>query len=346
MPMKDHLLWVIMRPAALLLVAFFLTACGQDAKPRVIGFTGLTMGTSYTLKWVAQDTSQVESVRQQAEQVLAQINQSMSTYIPDSELSRLNQRQDASAQTVSSSLFEVLALSQAVSQQTAGAFDITVGPLVNLWGFGPDGRVIKAPDGQQIDQLKPRIGHRRVQLDSGLQQVQKPVGMYLDLSAIAKGYAVDRLAALLIERGVESYLAEIGGELRAKGVKPDGQAWRIAVESPVAGERAIQRIIEVKDVGIATSGDYRNYFEEQGVRFSHTIDPATGRPISHKLASVTVLRPTCAEADALATAFMVMGDERAYQFALEHAISALFIVKSEAGFTEKQTPGFAEYIVE
>ncbi|MEH6575752.1 MAG: FAD:protein FMN transferase [Amphritea sp.] len=344
--MRDHLVQVFMRPAALLLAALFLTACGQDAKPRVIGFTGQTMGTSFTLKWVVQDISQVDDIRQEAEQLLAQINQSMSTYISDSELSLLNSSQDSSAVPVSNELFEVLSLAQAVSHNTQGAFDITVGPLVNLWGFGPDGRVIKAPDPQQISLLKNTVGYQRIQLNSDLQQLSKPAGMYMDLSAVAKGYAVDKLAGLLVARGIENYLAEIGGELRAAGLKPDGVSWRIAVESPISGKRSIQRIIEVVDIGIATSGDYRNYFEQDGVRFSHTIDPANGRPISHKLASVTVLRPTCAEADALATAFMVMGEDEAYRYALDNDISAMFIVKNGDGFIEKTSPGFTQYIVE
>lgn len=216
---------------------------------------------------------------------------------------------------------------------------------MNLWGFGPEGRIVKAPDPQALEQLRTRVGYHYLTLESATRKATKSAELYVDLSAIAKGYGVDVLAALLEQHGVKNYLVEIGGELRTLGVKPGNLPWRIAIESPTEGERTVQRVVSVSGVAVATSGDYRNYFEEQGIRYSHTIDPATGKPITHKLASVTVLMPTCAEADALATAFMVMGEQAAYEFALEHKIEAFFIVKSSEGFNELMTPGFEQRLV-
>lgn len=344
---------VIIRLAASLLAVLFLTACEKTPEPTVVGFAGGTMGTSYSVKWLAADVAESEKVKQQiaelnaaADLLLIEVNQSMSTYIADSELSLLNRAKGDVQQQISQPLFNVLQLSQDISRASRGAFDVTVGPLVNLWGFGPDGRVTKAPEQSVIDELRSKVGFQRITLDTENVSVSRSEGVYIDLSAVAKGYGVDRLAQLMDANGVMNYLVEIGGELRAKGLKLNSEPWLIAIESPVSGQRAIQRIIGVRDIAVATSGDYRNYFEENGVRFSHTIDPSNGRPINHKLASVTVLRPSCAEADALATAFTVMGELKAYEYAIANGIDAMFIVKSDTGFIEKQTPGFATYLVE
>ncbi len=330
-------------PAAMLLAIFLLVGC-QKSIDEVRTVQGLTMGTSYSVKWVSKD-DETQAIQRGVQKVLADINSSMSTYIDSSELSRLNQSESLDWEPVSSSLFDVLRLSTHLSEKTEGAFDVTVGPLVNLWGFGPEGRVINAPDQSRIAAEKQRIGYTHISLNPIQQQVRKAIpDLYIDLSAVAKGYAVDMVASHLESKGIHRYLVEIGGELRAKGLKPAGKHWRIAIESPQSDTRAVQRIINVKDISIATSGDYRNYFEEEGVRFSHTIDPLTGKPITHKLASVTVLASTCAEADALATAFMVMGVDRAHQYALQNGINAFFIRKTDTGFEEVYTPGFRKYL--
>ncbi|GGO80520.1 FAD:protein FMN transferase [Marinobacterium nitratireducens] len=304
------------------------------------------MGTTFSVKWVSNDPGSVERIAPKLEQSLAAVNQSMSTYMEDSELSVLNREPAGSVTEVSEGLFQVLSLSQRISESSDGAFDVTVGPLVNLWGFGPDGRITHAPEQAEIDRIRAHTGYRKLHLDPNGRKVTRDAALYVDLSGIAKGYGVDELARVLEGEGVDSYLVEVGGELRARGTKPDGSPWRIAIESPVAGERDVQRIIEVHEIGVATSGDYRNYFEENGIRFSHTIDPATGRPISHKLASVTVLSPTCAEADGLATMFTVMGAERGFQYAVDNGVAAFFIVKSDEGFVERMTPAFEPYLTE
>lgn len=334
-------------PAAQLLAILFFVAlvsgCG-DQSIEVKSHQGLTMGTTYTVKWVA--ASNADLVEPKAiNQVLLDINQAMSTYIDDSELSLINQLPVGGSVDLSPELLFILKKSQQISQRSSGAFDITVGPLVNLWGFGPDGRIIKSPSDDEIAAIQDRIGYSYLELNGN--SLTKTRDSYIDLSAIAKGHGVDAVAHLLERLGIESYLVEIGGELRAKGLKPNGSQWKIAIESPADGfDRAVQKIIAVKNIGIATSGDYRNYFEEDGVRFSHTINPTTGKPITHKLASVSVLMPTCAEADAYATALLVMGEEEAYDFAMEHGIAAFMIIKTSEGFAEQMTPGFKKYLVQ
>lgn len=337
---KYYLRW----PAALLLAVFVLTGCTQSPREQVIGFNGLTMGTSFSLRWVDTRTERVDELRPRVEAMLAEINQQMSTYIEDSELSRFNQAPAGTRMRVSPQLAEVITQALQISELSRGAFDVTVGPLVNLWGFGPNGRIMKAPSAASVEAMRQRIGYHNISID-GL-ELSKRGDQYVDLSAIAKGYGVDQLAALLEDAGIHNYLVEIGGELRLAGHKPDGSNWRIAIESPVAGERDVERIISASDIGIATSGDYRNYFEENGQRFSHTLDPRTGYPITHRLASVTLLRERCSEADALATTLMVLGDEAGYDFALEQGLAAFFIIKQGDGFIEKMTPAFADYLQE
>lgn len=345
--MSEISIQMIKRPAALLLAASFLLLAlisGCSKQPQIVSHQGLTMGTSFTVKWVSSSAAVDEKLPAQIDQLLVEVNNSMSTYQKDSELSRINQMTAGESVMLSEGLAEVLNKALEISHSSAGAFDVTVGPLVNLWGFGPDGRVIRAPAEEEIVQLRQRVGYHYIKLSG--KQLNRERNVYIDLSAIAKGYGVDKVAELLEAAGVTAYLVEVGGELRARGSKPDGSHWKIAIEAPVVGERKVQRIMKVKDVGIATSGDYRNYFEENGVRFSHTIDPSTGKPISHTLASVTVLATDCATADALATAMMVLGPDRAESYAEQQGVEVLLIIKSGDGFIEKMTPGFKDYLVE
>ncbi|MDX2422567.1 MAG: FAD:protein FMN transferase [Amphritea sp.] len=336
----------IKRPAALLLAALFmlLALSGCSNEPEIVAHHGPTMGTSFSVKWVSSDASVDATLPAQIDQLLVDINHSMSTYQDDSELSRINQMPAGESVMLSKGLTQVLKQALEISHSSGGAFDVTVGPLVNLWGFGPDGRIIRAPADADIQALRQRVGYHYINLSG--QQLTRERNVYIDLSAIAKGYGVDKVAELLETAGITAYLVEIGGELRARGTKPDGSHWKIAIEAPVSGERQVQRIIKVNNIGIATSGDYRNYFEEDGIRFSHTINPVTGKPINHKLASVTVLAKDCATADALATAMMVLGPDKAEAYAEEQGVEALMIIKSDEGFVEIMTPGFANYLVE
>lgn len=342
--MLIFLSYIFKRPAALLLaVLFFSVGCSEQNK--IHSVSGSTMGTTYTVKWVATESEDVDRLKRLFDRELKAVNMSMSTYISDSELSLFNTQAVNQWVEVSSELAELISVSQTISNETDGQFDITVGPLVNLWGFGPDGRVSKAPSDDEIALLRKRVGFAHINVELEPPRLKRNVDAYVDLSAIAKGYGVDVLANILEKQGVDNYLVEIGGELRLKGVKPDSAAWLIAIEAPDTSGRSIQTIIQPGDAGMATSGDYRNYFEENGVRYSHTINPETARPITHKLASVTVLAENCALADAYATALLVMGEVEGMKFAQSKGLDAYFIVKTEQGFTSQYTDGFEKYFV-
>ena len=313
-----------------LLAVFVLAGCSDLSKKQLVGFDGSTMGTSYSLRWVAKDDRQLAEIQQAAEERLALINQQMSTYISESEVSRFNAL-SSGEMPVSAELAGLVQRSQAISEQTGGAFDITVGPLVSLWGFGPEGRVVSTPSADKIASLRTRVGYHKLRVNQNPPSISKPTNLQIDLSAIAKGYAVDQLASLLVGKGINNYLVEIGGEIKLSGNKPNGESWRIAIEAPLTAERVAQQVLPISNIAMATSGDYRNYFEENGVRYSHTINPLTGAPIKHALVSVTVLHPSCADADALATALMVMGNKEGVEFAKRHDLAAYFLIKAQGG---------------
>ncbi|GAB4265145.1 MAG: FAD:protein FMN transferase [Methylomicrobium sp.] len=304
------------------------------------------MGTSYSVKAsYLPEQIHSEQLKADIEALLEWINDRMSTYRQTSELSVFNANRSVDWQPVSQALYDVLDSALKISERTNGAFDITVGPLVNLWGFGPDPATFKAPPDETIREQMTRVGFRHVQLRKEPLSVKKSLpDLYLDLSAIAKGYGVDQVGQLLEKQGITDYLVEIGGELRLRGHKPDGSAWRIAIEKPSPDQRMIQKIVPVTDVAMATSGDYRNFFEYEGVRFSHTIDPRTGRPISHNLASVTILSESTMLADAWATAFMVLGADEGFRLAESENMAVLFIVKTNEGFDEISTTAFKQYL--
>jgi len=324
-----------------LLAVFVLAGCSESAKKQLVGFDGSTMGTSYSLRWVAKDDRQVAEIQQAVEERLALINQQMSTYAPESEVSRFNTLRSGEM-PVSAELAGLVQRSQAISEQTDGAFDITVGPLVNLWGFGPEGRVVSAPSSDAIASLHTRVGYQKLGVSQDPPLLTKATNLQIDLSAIAKGYAVDQLASLLLAKGINHYLVEIGGELKLSGNKPNGESWKVAIEAPLTTERSAKHVLPISNIAMATSGDYRNYFEEDGVRYSHTINPLTGAPIKHALVSVTVLHASCADADALATALMVMGDKKGVEFAKRHDLAAYFLIKAQEG-TEFESVATAKF---
>ena len=302
------------------------------------------MGTSYNIKASKLPESiGPKEINRQVKELLDKVNGQMSTYQKDSELSLFNQNTSTDWLPVSSELYEVIKESIKISQLSNGLFDVTVGPLVNLWGFGPEEMTANPPDEAVVKEKLNQIGYHRLRLKDGGLFVKKDIpGLYVDLSGIAKGYGVDQVGLLLERLGIVDYMVEIGGEIRVKGKNKKGQPWQIAVEKPVAEKRVIEKVLAITDTGMATSGDYRNYFEVDGVHFSHTIDPRTGRPINHKLASITILSDTSMEADGLATAIMVMGPDEGYQFAEQNHIAAFFIIKSDKGFDEKMSTAFAK----
>ncbi len=330
---------------SLITLVIILSACfpSNPSNKTEVLLQGRTMGTSYNIKVVAtQEQLDELKLQQQIDEALKQVNQAMSTYIPSSEISQFNQSNSTEAIEISAGFARVLAESIRIGELTQGKLDVTVGPLVNLWGFGPEQRPETVPNDKLLQETRKRIGLSNILLE-GNQLSKKIPALYIDLSTIAKGYGVDIVAELIEANGFFNYLVEIGGELRVKGFKSTGELWAIAIEKPVSNERSVQEIIIPKDNAVATSGDYRNYFEAGGERFSHIIDPATGKPIKHNLVSVTVIHPSSMTADGLSTALMVMGMEQGLAFAKDHDIAALFISKRENGFDEHFTVKFKQY---
>jgi FAD:protein FMN transferase len=326
---------------ALLGLAFFVS-CSHP--PQQLAISGETMGTTYHVRYVsANPQHNPERVKEAVDAVLVQVNARMSTYDPNSELSRFNQRLQTTPVVISRALEQVLRRALEIAVESDGALDVTVGPLVNLWGFGPQARLEKVPTDAELAAIRERVGYQLLTLEN--HQISKQVPeLYVDLSTIAKGYGVDRVALLLEQLEIQNYLIEIGGEMRMKGSKPGAEPWRIAIEKPISTERSVQRVVELADAAVATSGDYRNYYERDGVRFSHIIDPHTGKPIQHNLVSVTVITSNCMDADAYATALTVMGPQRALEFAEQKQLAVLLITREEDGFKEHTSTAFARYL--
>ncbi|GAA3978484.1 FAD:protein FMN transferase [Allohahella marinimesophila] len=297
--------------------------------------SGPIMGTRYSVKWSGKAFPEADAV------ILAElerINSLMSTYDPESELSRFNNSPVGEWYTVAADTLATLKVSQEVYQASKGALDVTVGSLVNLWGFGPQGRITREPSQAAIDAAQAGSGFDKLDIDAEQSRIRKTSDIYVDLSAVAKGYAVDEVAEVLENEDIDDYLVDIGGELRMSGLKPDGSQWRIAIEAPKVEVREIFEVFSFEKAAIATSGDYRNYFEEDGVRYSHTIDPRTGRPIQHALVSVSVVTQRCAVADAWATALMAVGPETAKALSRSHNLAVLLIMKGKEGFDTWTSP--------
>lgn len=334
----------------IVILSISITACfpSNNSPKSEILLQGRTMGTTYNIKVVATP-EQVTNLKlqQKIDEVLKQVNQEMSTYIPNSEISLFNKSNSKGNFEISNGFARVLKESIRLGELSEGKLDITVGPLVNLWGFGPEQRPEKAPNDELLELTRTRIGLKNLHL-AGNQLSKDIPDLYVDLSTIAKGYGVDVVAELIEANGMTNYLVEIGGEMRLKGFKHTGELWAIAIEKPIldpSGEqRAVHQIIIPKDNAVATSGDYRNYFEADGQRFSHIIDPATGKPIDHNLVSVTVIDPSSMTADGLSTMLMVMGAKEGMAFAIKNNLAALFISKTEHGFSEQFTVKFKQYL--
>lgn len=306
---------------------------------------GPIMGSRYSVKWAGKQLGKnQDDADRMVLSELERINLLMSTYDPASELSRFNTSSPGEWFAVDRDVMNTLQVATDVSAASEGALDITIGKLVNLWGFGPEGRMSHEPGKAEIDGARALTGHDKLILDPENLQIRKTADIYVDLSSTAKGYAVDVIAELLERHGITDYLVDIGGELRMSGTKPDGVGWRIAVETPRPDSREIFQVFSFDKAAIATSGDYRNYFEENGHRFSHTIDPETGRPITHKLVSATVIAERCDFADAWATALTVLGPEAAKTHAEREGLAVMLIVKEGEEFVPWRSPVLEEML--
>jgi len=314
----------------------------------MIELSGPTMGTYYSVKVVRPPPGLTrEGLQQGVDGVLQGVNRQISTYDPESELSRFNRSSSTEWVEVSPGLLGVVAEGQRTSGLSEGAFDITVGPLVNLWGFGPDPKTDRVPADQAIEQARQRVDYQRLWSRAEPPALRKErADLYLDLSALGEGYGADRVAEYLIGRGATDFMVAVAGAIRVQGHNAKGSPWAIAIEEPTPGKRAVQRIIQITGEGLSTSGDYRNYFEQDGKRYSHEIDPRTGRPIEHRLASVTVVSASAMRADALATALMVLGEERGVALAEAQGLAALFIVRTAEGFREQSSRAFGRYLAQ
>jgi len=329
-----------MKALALCLSLSLCAACTQA--PNVVQVTGNTMGTQFNVTLAGSDAD-IDFLQQEIEASLDAVDRMMSTYRPDSEISRFSASVSTAWQQVSPDFCISVENALAVSALTSGAFDITVGPLVNLWGFGPGKSIDNPPTDADIKRMLSAVGYEHLQADCTQPALKKDiVELVLDMSAFGKGYAADRVAEWLEENGFANYLVEVGGELRVSGHNASGKMWAVGIEAPLTDQRSAYTVIRLTDAAVATSGDYRNYFESDGQRYSHTIDTRTGKPVTHSLASVTVVDNSGYRADALATALLVMGPEKAMALARQEKLAALFLFRSVAGIDEVATPEFEE----
>jgi thiamine biosynthesis lipoprotein len=336
--------WVLL---AVLAAASVATYLGRREAPRTPArLEGRTMGTTWSVLLDGpRDEARLVALRAELEALLARVNASMSTYDATSELSRFNAQDGAEAVQLSPQLARVMADALDVYRASGGAFDVTVGPLVDAWGFGARDRPAQALTDAEVAVLLEAVGSDKLQLDGAWLTKRHP-RLRVDLSAIAKGDAVDQLSELLVSLGEPNHLVDVGGELRARGRNQQGEAFRVGIEEPDASRRAVRLAVKLDNRAIASSGNYRNFFELDGQRYAHTIDPRTGRPVRHPLLAVSVLHERCALADAWATALMAAGPERAWALALERRLDALLLVEGPGGRVEERaTPGFSAVLV-
>lgn len=339
--------------AALLGACVLFSGCDSATTPATPASTatvldGKTMGTFWRVSVIGVDEAKAQALRAKVQAQLDADDRLLSTWKNDSALMRFNHAADTRPWPVSEAMADIVTLSLRIGAKTHGAMDITVGPLVNLWGFGPDKQPVATPDAQAIAAAKARTGLQHLQVinQSGRQFLQKDIpDLFVDLSTVGEGYAADHLARLMEQEGISRYLVSVGGALVSRGMNGEGKPWRVAIQKPTDQENAVQAIVDINGHGISTSGSYRNYYELDGKRISHVIDPQTGQPITHKLVSVTVIAPTALEADGWDTGLMVLGPEKAQQVVREQGLAVYMIVKEGEGFKTWMSPQFRTFLV-
>ena len=329
----------------LLFIIVSLVSC-RDNSVEFLSFSGFTQGTTYSVIYEKLPGLSVDKMKESVEKVLYDFDMSLSAYNPESIISAINRNQDVRPDSL---FLTVLNRAREVWKISGGVFDITAGPLINAWGFGPD--AVKRFDESKLDSLMNLVGMDKISLVDG-RVVKADPSMYLDVNAIAQGYSVDVVGSFLERLGINNYLVEIGGEVRTKGTKAEGQSWKIAVDKPRDGNfipgNDIQTIISLSGKSLATSGNYRKFYEEDGIKYSHTIDPRNGYPVMHNLLSVTIVADDCMSADAIATACMVMGLEDAKNFLISRQDFEGYLVYSDENgeFITWFTEGMLQYISE
>lgn len=335
-----------------LLFAFIVlvpsSAIAKDA-PRLAQVFGRTMGNAYYVAWHSEKTSaeQVGEVRSHIEQRLHALNLSFSNWNLDSDISRFNQSGALQATKLNRDLQKILLQSKNVHQLSQGAFDVTLGPLVKLWGFGPSNRQRSIPTIEEIRNVQAYTGMQHLIIE-GDQLYKDHPATEIDLSAIAKGYAVDEVSKQLTSLGIHNFLIEIGGEITTAGYALDQQNWRIKIESPVVKEQPTAKVLtsyrlHLSGESVATSGDYRNFFDQDGAHYSHIINPITGRSVLRDVVSATVIADECAIADGLATSLIAMGTDKAISFAQQHQLAAMIISFQQGKISVFETPKFKRF---
>lgn len=330
-----------LRSAVLVCLLGIVAGCGQNPVDEPLRFQGQAMSTSYSVIVYAPEREKLR-LEVGIQRRLADVVSTMSTYEPESDVSRFNRAPTDLWVPVSADVVKVVQASLDLAAQTQGAFEPTILPLVNIWGFGPLARPEEIPTEAELTEALALVGWEAIDVQVDPPALRKRAPREIDLSAIAKGFGADRVAEYLLELGYNRFLVEIGGDMRTSGTKPDGTGWRVGIETPEPGiSRQAYRIVElVEDTAIVTSGDYRNYFEVDGQRYAHTLDPATGFPVTHRLASVSVLAENAMLADGWATALTVMQPNDAFALAETIGLSVYLIERSANGFEERMTGEF------
>ncbi|MBA0035210.1 FAD:protein FMN transferase ApbE [Pantoea sp. BIGb0393] len=331
------------------LMACALSGCEKNDSQQAMVLEGKTMGTVWRVSVAGVEPQRKATLQQMIQQQLDHDDGELSTWKPDSVLSQFNQYQGTAAQPVSADMADIVTLALRIGKKTAGAMDITVGPLVNLWGFGPTQQPLHTPTDAEIAAAKALSGLQHLRVIQGVagQWLQKDLpGLYVDLSTMGEGYATDHLARLMEQQGITNYLVSVGGAVLSRGVNANQLPWRVAIQKPTDRENAVEARVDLQGHGISTSGSYRNYYELDGKRISHVIDPSTGRPIEHKLVSATVIATTALEADGWDTGLMVLGSERAQALALKEHLAVYLITKQGDGFSHWMSPQFKSFLID
>ena len=338
---------ILGRFSLLIMLCATLLGCDSATEPDHV-FQGKTMGTVWRVTASGLSPQQVAELPKLIQQRLDADDQELSTWKTDSWLSRFNQNPSTSPQPVSDNVATILTSALRVGRMTQGAMDITIGPLVNLWGFGPQAVPTHTPNPSQIVAAREKVGLQHLTLSETLSgnYLRKDIpDLYVDLSTVGEGFAADHLARLMEQQGVSNYLVSVGGALISRGKHQDGQSWRVAVQKPTDKVNQAQIVVDLQGHGISTSGDYRNYYELDGKRISHIIDPNSGQPIEHHLVSATVIATTALEADAWDTGLMVLGTQKAKALALQHHLAVYLITKQGDDYIGWASPTFETFIV-
>lgn len=319
-----------------------LAGCAASPMPQETLLSGETMGSAWTVKIAGSPPATAEQLRAGVQSRFDAVNLALSTYRADSALSRFNDDDSGEWVAIDPELGEVLAYALSLAEDSGGAYDVTVGPLVNLWGFGPDPATRRVPEPAALEAARARTGWRKVEVDAAKRRARKAPGVRVDLSSLGKGRGVDRVAEYLDAQGVANYLIDLSGKLRAHGVNVRGEAWRVAVESPTVDVSTTAppfrpQIVALSNESVATAGDYRRFFEIDGKHYSHIIDPRTGWPVTHDTVSASAIAADCMQADALATVLMAMSPDDSIALANRRRLRALLISRDGSEYRAKQT---------